>query len=77
MPPFRRMSALGANCTVEQLLTVREVSEILQVPVSWIYDHTRPGCSNPLPCLKLGKYVRFQVAAVQSYLEEMRSRNGR
>ena len=60
-----------------RLLRVQEVSEILQVPVSWVYDHTRRGCRDPLPYLKLGKYVRFQAAAVQSYLEEMRSRNAR
>ena len=52
-----------------------DVARMLRVPISWVYDHTRPGSRDPLPCLKLGKYVRFQAAAVQSYLEEMSSRN--
>ena len=59
------------------LLTVRDVARMLRVPISWVYDHTRPGCRDPLPYLKLGKYVRFQAAAVQSYLEEIQLRNGR
>jgi len=78
MLPSRSMHAQASGtCTVERLLTVSEVSEILQVPVSWVYDHTRRGCRDPLPYLKLGKYLRFQIEAVQSYLEEMRSRNAR
>ncbi len=60
----------------ESLLTVADVARMLQVPVSWVYEHTRPGCRDPLPCLRLGKYVRFQAARLQSYIEELRSRNG-
>jgi excisionase family DNA binding protein len=58
------------------LLTVRDVARMLRVPISWVYDHTRPGCRDPLPYLKLGKYVRFQATEIQAYLEDM-SRNGR
>lgn len=49
---------------------------MLQVPLSWVYDHVRPGCPNPLPCIKLGKYLRFAIGDIRSYLEAMRSRNG-
>jgi excisionase family DNA binding protein len=61
----------------ERLLSVPEVAQLLQVPVSWVYDHTRPNCSHPLPFLKLGKYLRFQVTEIRAYLEEISSRNGR
>jgi excisionase family DNA binding protein len=57
------------------LLTVHEVAALLRVPVSWVYDHVRPGCPDPLPHLKLGKYVRFSGADIRAYLQRMRSRN--
>ena len=47
------------NANENALLTVREVAQILRVPASWVYDHTRPKCRNPLPCVKIGKYLRF------------------
>jgi len=55
-----------------QLLTVREVSKLLQVPVSWVYEHARPQCANPLPCMKVGKYLRFLSADIAKYLEGTR-----
>lgn len=57
----------------KQLLTVHEVANLLQVPASWVYEHTRPQCSNPLPCLKVGKYLRFLSIDIAKYLEGTRS----
>ena len=57
------------------LLTAHEVAEILKVPVSWVYEHTRPGCGAPLPHTKLGKYLRFFAADILNYLEAIRSRD--
>jgi len=31
----------------------------LKVPDSWVYEKTRGRCRNPIPCLRLGRYVRF------------------
>ncbi len=55
------------------LLTVREVAEILKVPVSWVYEHTRINCIQPLPHLKIGKYLRFSEADILSYVRASRS----
>jgi len=41
------------------LLTVREVAELLQVPVSWVYGRMRKRSSERLPGYRLGKYWRF------------------
>lgn len=57
----------------EALLTVSEVAALLKVPVSWVYEHTRPECLNPLPCMKLGKYLRFSAAEIADYLAGIRS----
>ncbi len=50
------------------LLTVQDVAELLQVPVSWVYKHAGPQCSNPLPCMKLGKYLRFRSTDIMAFL---------
>ena len=53
---------------LETLLTIDEVSAILKVPKSWIYEHTRKRGSEKLPHIKLGKYLRFEERSVISYL---------
>ena len=59
------------------LLTVREVAKLLQVPVSWVYEHTRPECRDPLPHVKVGKYLRFFAADILGYLAAVQSGNHR
>jgi excisionase family DNA binding protein len=45
-----------------ELLTVKEVAELLRVPVSWVYDRTRKRSLDRLPGIRLGKYWRFRQA---------------
>ena len=56
----------------EGLLTVREVAELLRVPVSWVYERTRRRGIDRLPHLKVGKYVRFRLSEIEGYLETLR-----
>jgi excisionase family DNA binding protein len=46
--------------SMEHLLTVDEVAELLQVPVSWVYTKTRSDARNRFPGIRLGKYWRFR-----------------
>jgi excisionase family DNA binding protein len=55
-----------------QLMTVSEIAEALRVPESWVYERTRRRGSERMPHIKLGKYLRFEVADVRSWLETMR-----
>ena len=55
------------------LLTVREVAALLRVPVSWVYEHTRPGCQNPIPHSKLGKYLRFARTEIIEYVRALQN----
>jgi excisionase family DNA binding protein len=57
---------------LDTLLTVREVAEILKVPTTWVYEHARPNCANPLPFLKVGKYLRFIAADIMTYVRDSR-----
>ena len=53
----------GVRLENRKLLTVKELSELLGVPVSWIYQRTRMG-QGAIPHVKFGKYVRFDSDAV-------------
>ena len=53
----------------EQLWTVEQLAERLQVPRSWVYKHLKK-----IPYIKLGKYVRFEPSDVDSLLQVLRKR---
>lgn len=52
-----------------RLLTADEVAELLAVPVSWVRESSRSGA---MPCVRLGRYVRFEREAVEAWLAECR-----
>jgi hypothetical protein len=53
------------------LLTVPDVAALLHVPTSWVYDHVRKGCSNPLPAIRIGKYLRFRISDLAVYIDSL------
>ena len=56
-----------------RLLTVEQLAERLNLPVSWIRAHTRKRSSDPIPGFRLGKYWRFREADVLVWLERRRT----
>lgn len=50
-----------------RLIDVRELAQILNVPVSWLYERTRKGA---IPSIRIGKYVRFDLREVMVFLKE-------
>jgi len=52
----------------DQLITVKELSQRLNVPVSWIYQRTRLG-QEAIPHVKMGKYVRFNLGEVVEFFK--------
>jgi excisionase family DNA binding protein len=50
-------------------LTVKELAKLWQVPVSWIYAHTRQSGPDAIPTVRIGKYCRFDRQAVQEWLQ--------
>jgi predicted DNA-binding transcriptional regulator AlpA len=55
-----------------KILTVQQVAGLLQIPKSSVYEKTRrrSGHSNapPLPCRRVGKYLRFFEGEVLAWL---------
>ena len=56
----------------KHLLTVHEVADLLQVPVSWVYGRTRKRSLERIPSYRLGKYWRFRQDEVLAWVESQR-----
>lgn len=54
------------------ILTPEQLAGRLQVPKSWVFEQTRVRAKlrnkNPLPVIRLGKYLRFSWIAVAEWL---------
>lgn len=61
-----------ASAPITTLLTPEQLSEKLNVPPSWVREKTRERArirdKDPLPVVRLGKYVRFSWPAVEAWL---------
>jgi excisionase family DNA binding protein len=54
----------------DRLLTAAEVAEMLSVPESWVRQETR---AERIPHLRLGRYCRYERAAVLEWVELQRA----
>jgi hypothetical protein len=54
------------------LLTPEQLAEKLNVPAGWIRERVRTRArvrdSDPLPCIRLGKYTRFRWSDIEAWL---------
>ena len=58
----------------EILLTTQELADRLRVPISWVYGQTRKKGKDVIPCLRVGKYVRFLETEVLQWLKTRNSK---
>jgi len=65
--------AVTKSINEHELLTVEEVAEMLRVPSSWVYGHTRRRATNRIPGFRLGKYWRFREADVNAWIERQKT----
>lgn len=52
---------------MEKLMTTQELAEMLNVPLTWIYERTR---KKELPTIKLGRYCMFRIKDIEAFLEK-------
>ena len=52
----------------QKLIGVNELAEALHVPKSWIYARTRETGPDAMPRIRVGKYVRFRIDDVMTWL---------
>jgi excisionase family DNA binding protein len=57
-----------STLTQSEFLTVQQVAELLQVPVSWVYGRMRKRSVERLPGYRLGKYWRFDKREVLAWV---------
>ena len=50
-----------------RLLDAAAIADRLGVPKSWVLESARSGA---MPCVRLGRYVRFDLADVEAWLDE-------
>jgi excisionase family DNA binding protein len=53
-----------------KLVGVNELSETLGVQPSWVYAKTRVKGQDAIPCIRVGKYCRFNLDDVMKWLEQ-------
>jgi excisionase family DNA binding protein len=51
----------------DRLLDAKAIAERLGVPETWVRESVRSGA---IPHVRLGRYVRFDLADVEKWLEE-------
>jgi excisionase family DNA binding protein len=51
------------------LLRPDQVAALLAVKTSWVYDAVRTGT---LPCIRVGRHIRFTQGMLEEWLEEQR-----
>jgi excisionase family DNA binding protein len=51
----------------DPLLRPEQAAQLLSVKTSWIYDAVRTG---RLPCLRVGRHIRFTRAMLENWLAE-------
>lgn len=60
-----------------EIIDADELAKRLNLPASWVRDQVRSRALDPIPCLRFGRYVRFQWGhpTLDNWLE--RRRNGK
>ena len=54
-----------------QILTLGELAERLKVSERWVYEKTRKRSQNPLPTIRIGRYLRFDWTSVSAWLRQL------
>jgi excisionase family DNA binding protein len=57
-----------------QILTLAELAERLRVSERWVYEKSRRRCQNPLPAIRIGRYLRFDWIEVSAWLRQQSGR---
>lgn len=56
-----------------QILTLSDIAERLKVSKRWVYEKTRNRCQTSLPCIRIGRYLRFDWGDVSAWLRSQSS----
>ena len=57
--------AFFQGCSMDEVLTIKELSTYLKIPKSTLYKLVREG---KVPCQKIGRHLRFSKAVIDRWL---------
>ena len=57
-----------------QILTLEELAQRLKVSPRWVYEKSRRRSTNPLPTIRIGRYLRFDWVEVSAWLRKQSER---
>ena len=57
-----KIGTLSVQKPIPELVTLEELAERWALPLSWLRETCRSRCSDPLPCVRFGRYVRVDLA---------------
>jgi predicted DNA-binding transcriptional regulator AlpA len=52
------------------ILTADQVAAMLQTTPAWVLAKVRRRCKDPLPCHRLGKFLRFTRSEVRAWYDQ-------
>jgi predicted DNA-binding transcriptional regulator AlpA len=67
--PASAVSAPVSPIDPQEILTLAETAERLKVSERWVYEKCRRRCQDPLPCIRIGRYLRFNWLDVSAWLQ--------
>lgn len=59
--------------TLSEILTPEDLAALLHVTPSWVHEKCRARSRNPLPVLRIGRYIRFRWSQVIEWLDGART----
>ena len=71
---MENLFTIGDENMNEPLETIEETADFLKVKKSWMYKETRQKGADSIPCIRVGKYPRFQRSQVLAWLKLKQSR---
>ena len=54
---------------METMFTIAEISEKMNIPRSWFYQHISAG-TLPFPHIKIGHFIRLRQSDIETYLQQ-------
>jgi hypothetical protein len=72
MMPKQLQSETTPTILADDILTPRELSKRLKLPISWVYEKSRKGGAHgrPLPVIHCGRYLRFSWPDIVEWLRQ-------
>ena len=67
------MAGQNGNQEPKLLYNMKEAASLLTVPETWLGRAARQGI---VPCVRMGRYVRFTANNLEAYIEKLRNETG-